>query len=466
MSPTRNPRASLMALTEDSNLALKYMAISLNKFLCDRAIAYSLVLKIWQTTAGLLSLYLIIRNFSPSLQGFYYTFSSLIALQLFVELGLYLVITNTASHEWAKLRLSNNGTITGDQRAVSRLVSLGRFVFRWYAVASLIIWIVAGIAGYFFLGQSDVINVNWKLPWVAQITLSSLLFLFTPFLSLLEGCDQVEHVAKFRFWQSIASSIAFWLAIVGDAELWAAPILSFVSLIFCIYYLLVVKQAFFSPFYLPPQSECISWKSEILPMQWRLALQGLMSYFGFYIFTPVMFYYFGPEVAGQMGISQQIVMAIVSISLIWVTTKAPKFGILVAQREFAKLDNEWFRASLYSAVLMIVGVFLLLSLQIILIKVEWSPILRLLPQLPLLLLCVGSFFVVLIQCLAMYLRAHKREVLTTSGVLTGVMIGSLVWVFGSKFGPTGAAGGYLLVMSCFTFPATVKIYLKSRKNWH
>ena len=112
------------------------------------------------------------------------------------------------------------------------------------------------------------------------------------------------------------------------------------------------------------------------------------------------------------------------------------------------------------------GVFLLLSLQIILIKVEWSPILRLLPQLPLLLLCIGSFFVVLIQCLAMYLRAHKREVLTMSGVLTGVMIGSIVWVFGSKFGPTGAAGGYLLVVSCFTFPVTVKIYLKSRKNWH
>ena len=66
----------------------------------------------------------------------------------------------------------------------------------------------------------------------------------------------------------------------------------------------------------------------------------------------------------------------------------------------------------------------------------------------------------------MYLRAHKREVLTTSGVLTGVMIGSLVWVFGSKFGPTGAAGGYLLVMSCFTFPVTIVIYLKSRKNWH
>jgi uncharacterized membrane protein len=144
----------------------------------------------------------------------------------------------------------------------------------------------------------------------------------------------------------------------------------------------------------------------------------------------------------------------------------PKFGILVAQRDFAKLDNEWFRATLFSVALMILSLVLFLSLQMILIKIEWSPILRLLPPLPLLYLCMGAFFVVLIQCMAMYLRAHKREVLTTPGVLTGVMIGSLVWIFGSKFGPTGAAAGYLLVMSCFTFPVTIAIYLKSRKNWH
>jgi hypothetical protein len=432
----------------------------------NRAIAYSLALKAWQSTAGLIGIYLIIRYYSPSLQGFYYTFNSLIALQLFVELGLYLVITNIASHEWAKLNLSENGSITGDQAALSRLVSLGRFIFKWYAAASFILWIVAGIAGYLFLDQSNVQEINWKLPWFVQITLSSMLFLFTPFLSLLEGCNQVKEVAKFRFWQSFSSSIIFWFSIIGGANLWAAPILSSITLISTAYYLIILKKTFFLPFYTQPQSECISWKSEILPMQWRLALQGLMSYFGFYIFTPVMFYYYGPEVAGQMGISQQIVMAIVSISLIWVTTKVPQFGILVAKRNFVKLDNEWFRASLYSAALMIAGVFLLLSLQMILNKIEWSPILRLLPPLPLLCLCIGAFFVVLIQCLAMYLRAHKREVLTTSGVLTAVMIGSLVWVFGSKFGPTGAAGGYLLVMACFAFPATVVIYLKSRKNWH
>jgi hypothetical protein len=432
----------------------------------DKAITYSLALKIWQSLAGIISIYLIIKYFSADLQGFYYTFISLIALQLFVELGLYILIINIASHEWANLKLSNDGIISGNQRSFSRLVSLGRFTFKWYAAASLVIWLVAGIFGYYFLGQSDVVNINWKLPWITQITFCSLLLLFMPFLSLLEGCDQVEHVATFRLWQSIASSIAFWLAVITGAELWASPILSFVSLIFCLYYLLIVKKRFFTPFYSLPTHECISWKNEILPMQWKLALQGLMSYFGFYIFTPVMFYYYGPEVAGQMGISQQIVMAILSISLVWVTTKVPKFGIMVAQREFINLDYEWFKASLYSAFIMIMGLFVLLLLQYILSEMKWQPIQRLLPPQSLLFLCIGSFFVLLIQCLAMYLRAHKREVLTMSGVLSGAMIGLLVWLFGSKFGPTGATAGYLIVMSCFAFPTTLVIYLKAKNNWH
>ena len=442
------------------------MSTQSNKFLFDRAIGYSFILKIWQSIAGLFGIYLVANYFSTELQGFYYTFISLIALQLFVELGLYLVITNAASHEWANLNLSTDGSINGDQKALSRLVSLGRFAFKWYSAASLVIWIIVGALGYFFLNQNNIVNINWEIQWIVQVTLSSLLFLFMPLLSLLEGCNQIEQVAKFRLLQSIAANISFWLSILADAQLWALPILSFTSLIFCIYYLINVKRRFFAPFYLKPKFECISWKSEILPMQWRLAIQGLMNYFGFYIFTPVMFYYFGAESAGQMGMSQQIVAAIISISLIFVTVKVPKFGMLVSTRNFIALDVEWFRASIYSAFLMTLGIVSLLSLQFLLIKIGWVPIHRLLSPLPLFYLCLGSFFGMLIQCLAMYLRAHKRELLTLSGFFSGVMIGSLVWGLGSNFGSTGATCGYLLVMSLFSFPATLVIFLKAKKSWH
>ncbi len=103
----------------------------------SRAVVFSVLLKLWQGCAGLLGLFLISTYFAPEVQGFYYTFASLVALQSFVELGLYLVISNVASHEWSQLSLSKDGGIEGNPQALARLVSLGRFVFNWYAVATL-----------------------------------------------------------------------------------------------------------------------------------------------------------------------------------------------------------------------------------------------------------------------------------------------------------------------------------------
>ena len=96
----------------------------------DRAIAYALLSKLWLLFAGPITLYLISLYLTPEMQGFYYTFLSLVALQVFIELGFYVVITQFASHEWAHLSFDDSGSIIGDPAALSRLVSLGRLVFK------------------------------------------------------------------------------------------------------------------------------------------------------------------------------------------------------------------------------------------------------------------------------------------------------------------------------------------------
>ncbi|MBT6902530.1 MAG: hypothetical protein HOA32_16150, partial [Nitrospina sp.] len=74
----------------------------------DRAVAFAILVKVWSLFAGPVTLYLISIYLSPEIQGFYYTFLSLIALQSFVELGFYIVITQFASHEWASLELDHD----------------------------------------------------------------------------------------------------------------------------------------------------------------------------------------------------------------------------------------------------------------------------------------------------------------------------------------------------------------------
>ena len=49
----------------------------------DRAVAYTLAGRGWSLLAGVVTLILVVRYLSPDKQGYYYTFASLVAMQIF-----------------------------------------------------------------------------------------------------------------------------------------------------------------------------------------------------------------------------------------------------------------------------------------------------------------------------------------------------------------------------------------------
>ena len=79
--------ASMTKTTEPSNLIrLKLLGVRiLRSFGVDRAIAYTLVGRGWSVIAGPLTLLLIAWSLRPEEQGFYYSFSSVIALNMFFD---------------------------------------------------------------------------------------------------------------------------------------------------------------------------------------------------------------------------------------------------------------------------------------------------------------------------------------------------------------------------------------------
>jgi len=91
----------------------------------DRVVTLGVITKVWEMLAGPVTLVIIARCFTPAVQGYYYTFASILALQVFAELGLGQVIVQFASHEWAHLHLDAAGRIEGDEQAKARLLNLG-----------------------------------------------------------------------------------------------------------------------------------------------------------------------------------------------------------------------------------------------------------------------------------------------------------------------------------------------------
>jgi hypothetical protein len=432
----------------------------------DRAVFFALLTRGWQVLTGPLTLLLIAFQMQPEVQGFYYTFASLLALQSFVELGFYLVIINVASHEWARLGLDSNGAIVGESDALSRLVGLGRLTFKWYAVASTIFVIGVGSIGFVFFSRTQYSGIAWQAPWLVLVLLTGLMLLGLPFNSLLEGCGQMGTVNRFRLSQTIVGTLALWLTLVLGGGLWAAAVSVGVKLLRDVYLLCVQYRSFFASFFVAPTRAQIDWRREVWPMQWRLGLAGLMNYFALSLFTPVMFQYRGAAVAGQMGMTWAVVGSLQAVALAWVYSNVPKFGAFVANKDFLQLDQLWFRTSAISLAVISLGATAAWCGVYWLNAMEMSLADRMLSPFPFGLFLVATVLMQISQCQTAYILAHKQAPFAVQGVVSGLLIGTLVWLLGSNYGPTGTAVGYLAVVAFFLIPYETFLWRRCRAESH
>lgn len=423
----------------------------------DGAVNYSLAYRAWQGSAGLLTIPLIAHFLASNTQGYYYTFSSLVALQSFFELGLSIVISVFASHEWHRLSRDPAGSVSGDPHALSRLVSLGRFVFSYFGMASLAYLVIAGTVGFFILAREPDAGVQWVLPWFLQILFAALTLWLLPFLSLLEGCNQVARVAKFRLAQSLVSNAALWTALVGGLQLWALPIFSGVALLMLIGFLTVKEWRFFRMFAREPTEATLSWKHDLLPMQWRLAIQGLFSYLSFPLFTIIVYLSSGAVEAGRMGMTLQIMSGIQSLALVFLLARAPEFALLAASGNRVDLMARCRQAALRTMGVMVVMCSLVITALVAAQAMSIPQASRVLGVGAFAMFSAGIILTAPIQAIAVYLRAHKKELLTAVGVVGGLSYGASAWLGGNLYGSSGIALAYLLVTGVLILPLTLRV---------
>lgn len=432
----------------------------------DRAVFFGALEKISAILLGSVTALLVAAKFTPELQGYYFTFRSLLVLQVFVELGLGFVIIQFASHEWSKLSLDKSGYIVGDKDALSRLISLAKITLSWYLIGSTILIFGLGIGGYIFFLKSHDPNISWVLPWLMLCLLTGVATSLIPIWSLLEGCNQVANVYTYRFWQGLFSSLSIWLAILLGAKLWMLTIGNAVTLICAAIFFRYKYWNFLKTFLsLQPTTAHIRWRKDILPMQWRIAISWISGYFSFFIFIPVLFHYHGPVIAGQFGMTWYLVFTIGTISTVWLTPKVPQFGMLIAQRKYKELDSLFWRVTkVAQSIIVLLAVLFWLSIYL-LNKFEFSLANRLLPPLPTGILLLAQVILYTSIPFSYYLRAHKREPLLYVSLIQGISVALSTLILGKYFSVMGMAIGYLLVNIILT-PIAIVIWYRCRIEWH
>jgi hypothetical protein len=210
----------------------------------------------------------------------------------------------------------------------------------------------------------------------------------------------------------------------------------------------------------------LSWWTEVWPMQWKIALSWISGYFTFQLFTPVLFAFSGAAAAGQMGMSLSIASALTTVALAWIQTKAPQFGQLIARREFAELDRQFFRVMRQAAgIAAASGTAIWIGISTLHAwDSPWSQ--RFLGPAPMGLLMLACLFQVVIYGESVYLRAHKDEPLLACSIAIAVLTTLSTYVLGRACGAVGIAAGYLGVMATAGLTWATMVFVSKRRLWH
>jgi hypothetical protein len=434
----------------------------------DKAIAFTIFARGWSSVAGVITVLLIAHLLTPGEQGYYYTFGSLIALQIVFELGFSVVILQMASHERAHLTLTPEDILTGNMVAHDRLASVLQKTVRWYTTAAVVLGVFLLTVGTYFFSshqQADQ-HVAWHLPWFLAAFAATLTFQLDPILSFMEGCGFVAHVARLRFFQAAVGSALAWLSLLAHHGLFAPALMILGNAAVSGVWLYRRRGLLLPLLRRNAGQNKIHWMSEVWPFQWRIAISWLCGYFIFQLYTPVLFAYHGAVAAGQMGMSLSVTSALLSISISWINTKAAPFGSLIARKAYSELDHIFFRALWQSVGVCATGALVIWLGFLCLHLSGHSLAKRVLDPFSLALLLSTAPISAITFAEATYLRAHKQEKFLLISVTSAVLIGSSTLFFGKYFGSFGVAAGALAVGLAIALPLGTYTFVKYRRVWH
>lgn len=388
----------------------------------DYHVGFTMLQRAWMALASTMIAIAIPYNLTAQEQGYYFSFNSIIALQVFFELGLSFVVIQIFAHEMAHVRFSSEGQLTGPANTIKRIKSLFILLFRWYTISAILFAIIVIPSGYYFFKLNGTLKVSeWIAPWIGLAIFTALNLLISPLLAACEGMGKVGEIARLRLIQSIISTLAIVILLKLGLGLYVAPVGAFFMCIASTYWLFK-NQTWLKPLLIGSKDQnIINWKNEIFPFQWRIAVSWLSGYFIFQIFAPIFFVFQGPEVAGQIGFCISIFSAITVLSLSWISANTPKLVKLINTSDRAALNKQF----LHLFKLSLITYFFLTTVTLCLVAFSIAMNLeitkRILPLKTLIIIAAIFTAQQIISALALYVRSHKEEPFVSNSVLTAIL---------------------------------------------
>lgn len=440
----------------------------------DKSVAYSSGARIFQAVAGAGSILFISAFLTGVEQGYFFTFYSIMGLQLFFELGITGILTQYVAHEASQLTINNQNVYEGNQTNISRLASLVRFSYKWFLYASiglLITLIIIGFIYFYIFDKSENENIDWQMPWIILCISAAIKLFQSPFTAIFNGLGYVKEMSKIMFYQQLIQPLVMWLGLVFGLKLYVQGMGFLASVILWQIFVSrsslgqILKNLFHTAI-----TERVEYMKEIFPYQWRIGLSWISGYLLFQLFTPVLFATEGAVVAGQMGMTMTALSAIQSLSYSWLHTKVPTYSKLIALKNYVELDKI-FNKTMWQMAGVCCTLLAIFYLAVTGLKVTGfalgSSVLgdRFLDYIPMFLMMIPVIQQQFMYSWATYLRCHKQEPFLWNSVVGGVAGMMSTVGFGYLFGVYGVSAGYAAIALAL-MPWGYHIYKTKKQLWH
>ena len=432
----------------------------------DKNITNSLAFRLWQILSGLVMLALIPIFLGSVEQGYYFTFGSIIALQMFFELGLNNIIVQFVAHAASEME---RATLAGDAAATERakysLASIASVCKVWYRIAAIGFLVVATVIGFmYFRSFSQQAQVHWQLPWIVLCVATAGNLMLSPHLSLLEGRGFVSNVAGMRLQQAVLGSAIAWTLLLSGQGLLAViatPVTAFFYTACWIRMKTVARANLVPTGAIDFKATYSLWKREILPLQARMSLSWFSGYFAYQLFVPTAFAIYGAKAAGQLGLALTASNAIVGLSMSWINAKSPEMAHKLAGSQIQEAKRVFWRHASLSSVLNAACWVVVLSAQIFVLTTNWK-IQQKFPTLGQTLIIAANALISHVTfSFSTYFRAHKHEPTVPIALLQALLVVGLLQ-FCSHLSLTQTLALNLMITAAVVLPGTLYIY---RRNY-
>lgn len=382
---------------------------------------------------------------------------------MLADLGFSNIILQFAAHEFAFLRFDERGRIVGSDDRLKRLSTFFVFSLKWMGLILLTVFPAILAAGFILLSRKTT-ELHWAAPWTIHALGAALTFVNGMVLYFFEGCDSVGEAQAIRVKIFSTMSVVMCAGLVMRVGLFA---LSFSLLLSSVAGAVMIINRFgpaISQMWTASRTYAYSWRNEFMSLFWRYAISWASGYFIFQMYTPIMFYFHGAVAAGKVGITLTLWMGVFSMANVWVYAVTPKLNMFISKRDWKSLDAVFFRNLAFSFLTFLAGAAAVLSVVAVFTgKVKLAG--RFLDLTSMSILAAAWLMQIIVNALAVYLRAHKEEPLVLPSLVSALYVAVMTYFCArhlpAKYFFAGFLSSYL-----FGLPWVIGIFRRKRARYH